>query len=247
MNLYKFIKDKGGICMLKANIGWSTEADNFEAGRASAEKAVVDLVQTKVAFLYTSSDNDVKKVLEGAKEELGTAPIIGCTSSGGIIVPDGVVFKQDKAFANVRKDLVDNSLWGVISLPSGIFQPYAGVSTNILLLDKKIAKERDKILFVELKNDGFSLTTQRKPIDGNEIPELTELILKYKTDKSFVDEKLLLIPKEEISKNNYDLSINRYKKIEKELYEYETPEIIINRLFERNADYNNLLEKLRDL
>ena len=171
------------------------------------------------------------------------------TSQGkaGIIVPDGVVFKQDKAFANVRKDLVDNSLWGVISLPSGIFQPYAGVSTNILLLDKKIAKERDKILFVELKNDGFSLTTQRKPIDGNEIPELTELILKYKTDKSFVDEKLLLIPKEEISKNNYDLSINRYKKIEKELYEYETPEIIINRLFERNADYNNLLEKLRDL
>lgn len=165
----------------------------------------------------------------------------------GIIVPDGVVFKQDKAFANVRKELVDNSLWGVISLPSGIFQPYAGVSTNILLLDKKIAKERDKILFVELKNDGFSLTTQRKPIDGNEIPELTELILKYKTDKSFVDEKLLLIPKEEISKNNYDLSINRYKKIEKELYEYETPEIIINRLFERNADYNNLLEKLRDL
>ena len=171
------------------------------------------------------------------------------TSQGkaGIIVPDGVVFKQDKAFANIRKELVDNSLWGVISLPSGIFQPYAGVSTNILLLDKKIAKERDKILFVELKNDGFSLTTQRKPIDGNEIPELTELILKYKTDKSFVDEKLLLIPKEEISKNNYDLSINRYKKIEKELYEYETPEIIINRLFERNADYNNLLEKLRDL
>ena len=65
--------------MLKANIGWSTEADNFEAGRASAEKAVVDLVQTKVAFLYTSADNDVKKVLEGAKSELGTAPIIGCT------------------------------------------------------------------------------------------------------------------------------------------------------------------------
>ena len=65
--------------MLKANIGWSTEADNYEAGRASAEKAVVDLVQTKVAFLYTSAVNDVKKVLDGAKAELGTAPIIGCT------------------------------------------------------------------------------------------------------------------------------------------------------------------------
>ena len=64
MNLYKFIKDKGGIDMLKSNIGWSTEANNFEAGRASAKKAVVDLVQTKVAFLYTSSDNNVKEVLE---------------------------------------------------------------------------------------------------------------------------------------------------------------------------------------
>ena len=81
--------------MLKANIGWSTEANNFEAGRASAKKAVVDLVQTKVAFLYTSSDNDVKKVLEGAKEELGTAPIIGCTSSGGIIVPDGYISSEN--------------------------------------------------------------------------------------------------------------------------------------------------------
>lgn len=95
MNLYKFIKDKGGICMLKANIGWSTEADNYEAGRASAKKAVVDLVQTKVAFLYTSADNDVKKVLEGAKSELGTAPIIGCTSSGGIIVPDGFISSEN--------------------------------------------------------------------------------------------------------------------------------------------------------
>ena len=81
--------------MLKANIGWSTEADNYEAGRASAKKAVVDLVQTKVAFLYTSADNDVKKVLEGAKSELGTAPIIGCTSSGGIVVPDGFISSEN--------------------------------------------------------------------------------------------------------------------------------------------------------
>ena len=81
--------------MLKSNIGWSTEADNFEAGRASAKKAVVDLVQTKVAFLYTSADNNVDKVLEGAKTELGTAPIIGCTSSGGIIVPDGYISSEN--------------------------------------------------------------------------------------------------------------------------------------------------------
>lgn len=86
--------------MLKSNIGWSTQADNFEAGRTSAAKAVVDLVQTKVAFLYTSADNDVTKVLEGAKQELGTAPIIGCTSSGGIIVPDGYI-TSDHGFVGI--------------------------------------------------------------------------------------------------------------------------------------------------
>lgn len=81
--------------MLKSNVAWSTDKDSFNAGKASAKKAVCDLVQTKVAFLYTSVDNDVKKVLEGAKEELGTAPIIGCTSSSGIIVPDGFISSEN--------------------------------------------------------------------------------------------------------------------------------------------------------
>ena len=77
--------------MLKANVGWSTNEDSYKQGKETAAKAVVDLVQTKVAFLYTSVDCDVKKVLEGAKSELGTAPIIGCTSSAGIITPDGFI------------------------------------------------------------------------------------------------------------------------------------------------------------
>ena len=86
--------------MLKSNIGWSTQADSFEAGRASAKKAVEDLMQTKVAFLYTSADNNVEEVLKGAKAELGTAPIIGCTSSGGIIVPDGYIISEN-GFAGI--------------------------------------------------------------------------------------------------------------------------------------------------
>ena len=81
--------------MLKANIGWSTEADNYKAGKDAAAKAVVDLMETKVALLYTSSDNDVDKVLEGAISEFGTAPIIGCTSSGGIIVPDEYISSEN--------------------------------------------------------------------------------------------------------------------------------------------------------
>ena len=77
--------------MLKSNVGWSTNEDSYKQGKETAAKAVVDLVQTKVAFLYTSVDCDVEKVLEGAKSELGTAPIVGCTSSAGIITPDGFI------------------------------------------------------------------------------------------------------------------------------------------------------------
>ena len=81
--------------MLKSNVAWSTHKDSYTQGKETAEKAVVDLMQTKVAFLYTSVDCDVCKVLEGAKSELGTAPIIGCTSSAGIIVPDGFISSEN--------------------------------------------------------------------------------------------------------------------------------------------------------
>ena len=81
--------------MLKSNVAWSTHKDSYTQGKETAEKAVVDLMQTKVAFLYTSVDCDVCKVLEGAKAQLGTAPIIGCTSSAGIIVPDGFISSEN--------------------------------------------------------------------------------------------------------------------------------------------------------
>lgn len=86
--------------MLKSNVGWSTNENSYDAGKEAASKAVVDLVQTKVAFLYTSADNKVEEVLNGAKSELGTAPIIGCTSSGGIIVPDGFI-SSEHGFAGI--------------------------------------------------------------------------------------------------------------------------------------------------
>lgn len=169
------------------------------------------------------------------------------TSQGkaGIIVPDGVVFKQDKAFASVRKEIIENSLWGVISLPSGIFQPYAGVSTNILLLDKKISKDRENILFAELKNDGFSLTTQRKPVDGNEIPVLQDTILKYKHSNELAESNnVFLVNKRDILTDNFDLSINKYKKIEEQNIEYENPLDIYNRVLETE---NIITRKIKEL
>ena len=86
--------------MLKSNVSWSTNVDSYTQGKEAAEKAVVDLIQTKVAFLYTSVDCNVEKVLEGAKAELGTAPIIGCTSSAGIITPDGFI-SSDNGFTGI--------------------------------------------------------------------------------------------------------------------------------------------------
>jgi len=104
--------------MLKSNIGWSTNVDSYNQGKESAAKAVVDLVQTKVAFLYTSVDCDVAKVLEGAKSELGTAPIIGCTSSAGIITPDGFIGSEN-GFTGILA-LGDSELnVGVASSPRG--------------------------------------------------------------------------------------------------------------------------------
>ena len=169
------------------------------------------------------------------------------TSDGkaGIIVPDGVVFKSENAFKEVRKDLVENSLWCVVSLPSGIFQPYAGVSTNILLLDKKLAKEKDSILFIDLTNDGYSLTVQRKPISGNEIPELTNKILKYKHES--VTDGLLLVSKEKIASNNYDLSINKYKDKTVPVFNYGNSSDIIRELIDYNKQYEELLSEIKKL
>ena len=81
--------------MLKSNVSWSTNTDSYTQGKEAAKKAVVDLIQTKVAFLFTSVDCNVSKVLEGAKAELGTAPIIGCTSSAGIITPEAFISSEN--------------------------------------------------------------------------------------------------------------------------------------------------------
>lgn len=171
------------------------------------------------------------------------------TSQGkaGIIVPDGVMFKQEKAFTCVRKDLIENSLWCVVSLPNGIFQPYAGVSTSILFLDKKIAKERKEILFVEMNNDGYSLNANRTPIPGNEIPKLLKNIQLYKQNKEFDSDKLFTVSKEEIKNNGYDLTINKYKEYDNVNIEFEEPKIVLDRIKTRNQEYENLIKKIEDL
>ena len=171
------------------------------------------------------------------------------TSQGkaGIIVPDGVVFKKDKAFVSVRKDLVENSLWAVLSLPGGIFQPYAGVSTNILFLDKKLAKETDSVLFCELKNDGFTLSTQRKPIDGSELEEFKNILLNYKNNFEVNNDKFSKISKKKLADNDYDLSAAQYLKRSKVNKSFKSTEEIMNKLIKNNEEYISLLNEIKEL
>ncbi len=98
----------------------------------------------------------------------------------GIIVPEGIIFQSQKAYKDLRKMLVENYLYAVVSLPAGVFNPYSGVKTSMLLMDKSLAKKTNKILFVKIENDGFDLGAQRTPIEGSELPRAEEFIRKYK-------------------------------------------------------------------
>lgn len=110
----------------------------------------------------------------------------------GVIVPEGIIFQSQNAYKQLRKMMVEeNYLWAVVSLPGGVFNPYSGVKTSILLFDREIAKKTDHILFVKIENDGFDLGAQRRESDKNDLPVAQELLLKYK--KSILNGKKLSI------------------------------------------------------
>lgn len=109
----------------------------------------------------------------------------------GIVVPNGIVATSQTAYKQLRKMLVQDSLIAVISLPAGVFQPYSGVKTSVLILDKRLAKKSQNILFLKIENDGFDLGAQRREIDKNDLPLALETLEAYKeclsNDKAFVD------------------------------------------------------------
>lgn len=144
---------------------------------------------------------------------------LNSTGRAGVIVPEGIVFQSANAYKELRKKLVDeNYLYAVVSLPSGIFQPYSGVKTSILFMDKQLAKKTDKVLFVEIQNDGFDLGAQRRPIDKNDLPKALELINQWQnainTQTDFIaDSKIAtLVEKSKLAENGeYNLTASRYK------------------------------------
>lgn len=132
------------------------------------------------------------------------------------IVPDGVLFGSSTAHKTVRKELVENQkLEAVISMPSGVFKPYAGVSTAILIFTKTNSGGTDKVWFYDMKADGFSLDDKRSPIAENDIPDVVKRFKERgKTAADDRGAKFFFVPKDEIAGNDYDLSINKYKKVE---------------------------------
>ncbi len=129
----------------------------------------------------------------------------------GIVVPEGIIFQTGSAYKSLRKMLIEEQgLWAVISLPAGVFQPYSGVKTSILLLDKTRAKKANEILFVEIKNDGTAGAT-RKAIDKNDIPAALEIIKSWRDSKKSESEHGLYVSKDEILNKGYDLSVGKYK------------------------------------
>jgi len=185
---------------------------------------------------YESVSPDLLKVTKTKKTELlFIALMLGMLKKGGrcaTIVPDGVLFGSSNAHKKLRKEIVENHhLKGVISMPSGVFKPYAGVSTAVIFFEKTGIGGTDHVWFYDMTADGFSLDDKRQPIEKNDIPDIIARwdqpdseARRKRTDKSF------MVPKDEIVANDYDLSINRYKEIVYEEVAYDPPGVILDRV-----------------
>ncbi|WP_420463563.1 type I restriction-modification system subunit M [Candidatus Palauibacter sp.] len=186
---------------------------------------------------YESTAKDLQQIVKTKKTELlFLALFLRLLQTGGraaVIVPDGVLFGSSKAHRTLRRILVEEQkLDAIVSMPSGVFKPYAGVSTAILLFTKTNSGGTDHVWFYDMQADGYSLDDKRTP--RPEKSDLSDILARWqnreaelkraRTDQSF------LVPKAEIAGNDYDLSINRYKEVVYEAVEYNPPKVILGRL-----------------
>ena len=192
---------------------------------------------------YESAAKDLQQVVKTKKTELlFLALFLRLLQTGGraaVIVPDGVLFGSSRAHKTLRKILVEEQkLDAIISMPSGVFKPYAGVSTAFLLFTKTNSGGTEDVWFYDMQADGYSLDDKRTP--QPEQSDLADILTRWRnreaerkrarTDQSF------LVPKTEIANNDYDLSISRYKEVEYEAVEYDPPIVIMGRLAELESE-----------
>ena len=197
-----------------------------------------------------SINDNLKAVTNTKKTELlFLALFLRLLQKGGrcaCIVPDGVLFGSSKAHKSIRKELIENhQLKAVISMPSGVFKPYAGVSTAVLVFVKTEAGGTDNVWFYDMKADGFSLDDKRSEIADNDIPDIISRFSypdgekdRERTEQSF------FVPKQEIVDNDYDLSINKYKKTIYVPVEYPPTSELLSEL---DSLYKELGETLNEL
>lgn len=164
------------------------------------------------------------------------------------IVPDGVLFGNSTGHKSIRKEIIDNQrLQAVISMPSGVFKPYAGVSTAILIFTKTNAGGTDKVWFYDMKADGFSLDDKRAVVAENDIPDIVARFHNLDAEESRTrKEQSFLVPVEEIRANDYDLSINKYKEVEKVKVEYEEPSVVLGRIETLQSEITAAIAEFRE-
>ena len=196
---------------------------------------------------------DLLKVCKTKKTELlFLALFLRMLRIGGrcaCIVPDGVLFGSSTAHKAIRKELVDgNRLEAVISMPSGVFKPYAGVSTAVLIFTKTGHGGTDNVWFYDMTADGFSLDDKRSPVQENDIPDIVARFHDLEAEKDRQrTERSFFVPKAEIVENGYDLSINKYKKTEYKPVEYPPTSQIMAELRELEMQIGEEMSKLEEL
>lgn len=200
---------------------------------------------------YEGVSGDLLKVCKTKKTELlFLALFLRILKVGGraaVIVPDGVLFGSSNAHKQLRREILErHKLEAVISMPSGVFKPYAGVSTAILVFTKTGDGGTDRIWFYDMKADGYSLDDKRQKIEESDIDDIISRFRnlegekeRKRTDKSF------FVPLEEVVENDFDLSINKYKEIEYEQVHYDHPLVIMDKIQELEKEIQKGMEELR--
>ena len=205
---------------------------------------------------YDIVSTDLLKICKTKKTEiLFLALFVRMLKVGGrcaCIVPDGVLFGSSTAHKAIRREIIENNrLEAVISMPSGVFKPYAGVSTAIMIFTKTGHGGTDKVWFYDMKADGYSLDDKRSEVKENDIPDIIARFhnLSGESDRKRTEQSFF-VPKQEIVDNDYDLSINKYKQTEYVAVEYPPTEEIMADLRElemKIAEEMTELERLLGL
>lgn len=229
--------------------------DSLSKSNTDKEKYTVVLANPPFTGSLDSEGvaDDLLKVTKTKKTELlFLALMLRILKIGGrcaVIVPDGVLFGASKAHKQIRQELIEkHNLHGVISMPSGVFKPYAGVSTAILLFTKTGMGGTEKVWFYDMQADGFSLDDKRNPIEENDIEDIVKRYENIEEEKDRKrTEKSFFVSKKEIVENDYDLSINKYKEIVYEEVVYEKPEVIIAKIKELEKEIALNLEELEKM